>query len=106
IDVVIDLAKKDDYYSISGSDASNQLKRFIEDYSDKSIPANRAFQELDSLKQYLAEDSLILVATEKKNRAVKELNNFLEKFITDCNDPAVSMFALGMSSRSLQRDNF
>lgn len=106
IDVTIDLAKRDNYYTVSGSNASKELKTFIESYSSKTAPVNMAFKELDSLKQLMASDSVLLAATNRKNDAVKELNTFLESFISKSSNPAVSMFALGMSSRSVPASEF
>ncbi len=105
-EVTLDLGKRDNYYTVSGSPASSELKKFIEDYSDQSIPVNDAMKELDSLKQYFAADSTILAATGKKNNAVKALNTYLGNFLATSSSPAVSMFALGMSSRSFPGAEF
>lgn len=106
ITVDIDLTKKDNYYSVSGSPASSDLKTFIENYSIKSVPVNQAFYELDSLKKNGASDSLVLAATAKKNSSIKELNNYISNFISTSVHPAVSLFALGISSRSFQKADF
>lgn len=106
ITINVDLSKKDNYYTVSGSPASKELKEFIENYSDKSIPVNIAFKELDSLKQIGASDSIILATTARKNSAIKSLNTYVGTFIDQSDNPAVSLFALGMSSRSFQRTDF
>lgn len=104
--VDIDFGKKDNYYSVSGSPASSELKTFIETYSNKSLPVNQAFDELDSLKKSTASDSMLLAATAKKNNAIKELNNYLDQSISTSAHPAVTLFALGMASKSFQSADF
>jgi peroxiredoxin len=106
IKVEIDFARKDNYYTITGSEAGKQMKDFILAYTDHSMNVNRAFAEMDSLKQFNASDSLILAATEIKNRQVQSLNNYLKKFINDTKNPAVALFALGWASRSFSKPEF
>lgn len=106
INVEIDFAKRDNYYTVSGSPASAQMKDFILTYTDHSIHVNNAFAEMDSLKQFNASDSLILASTEIKNRRVKSLNDYLKTFINDTKYPAVALFALGWASRSFSKQEF
>ena len=106
INVQIDFAKRDNYYSVTGSDASAQMKDFILAYTDYSVKVNQAFTEMDSLKQFNASDSLILGATEVKNRRVKELNDYLKKFINETKYPSLVLFALGWASRSFSKEEF
>jgi peroxiredoxin len=106
IKVDLDLSKKDNYYTITGSEASSKLKDFIRQYSEKSFVVNSTFNSLDSLKHLSASDSSIILATEKKNNALKELNNYLQKVINDSENPALSLFALGWSSRSFPQAEF
>ena len=100
IDIDIDLSKSDNYYSVKGSEASNELKDFVKQYSEKTFVVNQAFTEVDSLKQLSASDSMIIIATEKKNTALKTLNAYLQEFINRTEHPALGLFALGWSSRS------
>lgn len=106
IKVEIDFARKDNYYTITGSEASTKMKDFILTYTDHSMKVNRAFAEMDSLKQFSGSDSLILVATEIKNRQVQSLNNYLKQFIGDAQNPAIALFALGWASRSFSKPEF
>ncbi len=106
IGVDIDLSKADNYYSISGSPASNQLKDFIRQYSEKTFVVNQAFTQVDSLKQLSASDSMIIIATEKKNSSLKNLNAYLQDFIDRTEHPALGLFALGWSSRSFLQEDF
>lgn len=106
INVEIDFAKKDNYYSVSGSEASAQMKDFASVYTDHSMRVNSAFSELDSLKQFAAPDSLVMEATDVKNQRLSELNAYLRKFIGETTHPAVAIFALGMASRSFSNQEF
>lgn len=106
IKVDIDFARKDNYYSITGSGASTTMKDFILTYTDHSMKVNRAFAEMDSLKQFSGSDSLILAATEIKNRQVQSLNGYLKKFINEAQNPALALFSLGWASRSFSKPEF
>jgi peroxiredoxin len=106
ISVDIDLSKSDNYYNISGSDASKQLKEFIKQYSEKTFVVNKAFTQIDSLKQLSASDSIIIIATEKKNTALNNLNAYLRDFMNHTEHPALALFALGWSSRSFLQEDF
>ena len=106
ISVDIDLSKRDNYYTVEGSKASSELREFILQYSDKSYAVNKAFMELDSLKRFNGVDSLIIPATEKKNREIAGINEYMKNFLAKTEDPAISLFVLGMSSRSFQRAEF
>ncbi len=106
INVDLDLSKTDNYYTVSGSAASNQLKDFIRQYSEKTFVVNQAFTKIDSLKQLSASDSMIIIATEKKNSALKNLNTYLQNFINRTDHAALGLFALGWSSRSFLQDDF
>lgn len=102
----IDFSKKDNYYSITGSKASKQLQDFIHDYSQRSIAFNKALTQIDSLKSLNASDSLLLIATNAKNKAMDDLNAFLNKFLSSIDQPIVASFALGRSAQTLPTADF
>ncbi len=106
INVVLDLSKKDNYYTVSGSEASEHLKSFISRYDEKASDINHVFEEIDSLKQFGGSDSSLIAATNRKNKAIVSLNEYMAEFIDKADSPAESIFALGMGSRSFQRDEF
>jgi peroxiredoxin len=106
INVAIDLSKKDNYYAVSGSEASEHLKSFINKYDDKASVINNVLAEIDSLKQLGGSDSLLIAATNRKNQAIVSLNEYVAAFIDKADSPAESIFALGMGSRSFQIDEF
>ena len=106
IDLEVDLGKKDNYYSVKGSEATQQMKDFASTYSDYSVRVNRAFNEMDSLKRMQSSDSLIVAATSAKNNEIKVLNAYLKKFINTTTHPSVALFALGWASRSFNKEEF
>ncbi len=106
INVDIDLGRKDNYYTVSGSEASGHLKSFINHYDEKASYINNVLAEMDSLKQFGGSDSLLIDATNRKNQAIVSLNEYLSAFIDKADSPAESIFALGMGSRSFQNDEF
>jgi peroxiredoxin len=106
INLDIDLSKKENYYTVSGSEASEHLKSFINRYDEKAAVINNLFAEIDSLKQTGGSDSLLISATNRKNKAIDALNDYLAEFIAKADSPAESIFAMGMGSRSFQMDEF
>jgi peroxiredoxin len=106
INIELDLSKKDNYYTVTGSEASQHLKNFIAHYDEKAFMINSTLAEIDSLKQFGGSDSLLIAATNRKNLAITALNEYLTEFIQKADSPAESLFALGMSSISFQKDVF
>lgn len=106
INVTIDLGKKEGYYTVSGSEASEHLKSFIDHYEQKAMVINNIFASIDSLKQIGGSDSLLLDATNRKNTSIGSLNDYVADFISKADSPAESIFALGIASRSFQSAEF
>jgi peroxiredoxin len=106
IKVNVDLGKKDDFYEVSGSEASSQLKDLITIFGKKNFEVERTMADLDSVKQANAADSVVLTATNKKNAAIQELNTYLKQFINTNNNATISALALGWSSRSFSKAEF
>src|ERR1700761_7216734 len=50
VHVTVDLGKKDDFYEVSGSDASSQLKDLITVFGKKNFEVEKAMADLDSCK--------------------------------------------------------
>lgn len=106
MEVTLDLSKKDKYYTVNGSKASNELQDFIYSYVEYAQRIDRAMNAVDSLKKTSATDSLIIAATNNKNQSIEGLNNYLKKFISNSNQSIVASFALGRASRTLQTGEF
>lgn len=106
ITLKIDLLNKDGYYTVSGSKPSEQIREFVFSYSDRTIKTNNAFNRLDSLKLYKANDSLILLATNEKNESVGQLNNYVKTFLSNVDNPSVAAFVLGTAASTLPMNEF
>ncbi|HVU57877.1 MAG TPA: TlpA disulfide reductase family protein [Puia sp.] len=102
----VDLGKKDDFYDVSGSDATNQLKDLVNVFGRKDFEMEKSMARLDSLKGIHAPDSIILAATDKKNKAIQDINTFLKEFLNTNNSAPVCALALGWASRSCSQPEF
>ena len=106
IQVKIDLGKRDDFYEIKGSEATVQLKDLISFFGQKNFEMEQTMAQLDSLKGAHAPDSVVLTATNRKNRAIQDLNTYLRQFINTNGNPTLCALALGWSSRSFSKEEF
>ena len=106
IKVNVDLGKKDDFYEVSGSEASSQLKDLITLFGKKNFEVERTMADLDSVKQANAPDSIVLAATNKKNAAIQDLNTYLKQFLNTNDNATVCALALSWSSRSFSGPEF
>ena len=102
----IDLTNKDQYYTVSGSPASETLRSFIFSYSEKSNAVNRSFKLLDSLKLYNASDSVVIAATNQKNKSMTAVNAFVKQFLAKENHPLVAGFAAGIASNTFTPEEY
>ncbi|THU37359.1 TlpA family protein disulfide reductase [Niastella caeni] len=105
ITVDIDMANEK-FYTVAGSVASRELQDFIFTYDVKSISADQTMNQLDSLKRIGAPDSTLLNLTNRKNEALKELNEYMKRMMTDASQPVVAAFVLGRSAKTLPQPEF
>ena len=106
ITVNVDLGKKDDFYDVTGSEATNQLKELISVFGKKNFELEKISMDVDSLKRANAEDSVVLAMLAKKNTALQDLNTYLKQFINTNTNATVSALALSWSSRSFSTADF
>ena len=106
IRVNVDLGKKDDFYEVHGSDASNQLKDLITIFGKKNFEVERAMADADSLKQTGAPDSLQAMAAANRSAAMQDLNTYLKQFINTSSNPTTCALALSWASRSFSKGEF
>ncbi|HET7001649.1 MAG TPA: thioredoxin-like domain-containing protein [Puia sp.] len=104
IQIVADLSKTKDFYTVTGSPASKQLQDLLSRVSNLNNEIQLSFGQLDSLKKINAPDSVLVAANNKKNVAVDELNNYLKQFIQTTPNATLAVLALGWASRSFQPD--
>lgn len=106
IDLTIDFANDEKFYSVKGSKASQQLHDFLFSYADYRNDIEQSMANLDSLKRIVAGDSVVLAATNAKNRSLNTLNNYLKQSLSSIDNPVVASFALGRAAQTLQQPEF
>jgi len=106
VDLDLDPAKKDDFYTVSGSTASMQLKDLIEGFGKRNFIVERHFETLDSLRKVNASDSVMIGETTAKNASITNLNDFLRSALRRSSDPTLAAVTLGWCSRTFPREEF
>lgn len=106
ITVSINFATREPNYSVQGSAASQQLQDFIGAYDQKMVLVSKALDSLDQLKQLNAADSLLIAATNSKNRALDELNRYMKNLLRSTDNATVATFILGRSAQTLPQLDF
>lgn len=104
--LTIDLDSKENFYTVKGSAASQQLRDFIIGYGEKRNTVENAFKNLDSLKLQSSNDSILLGATSQKNNSLEAINNYSRQFLSTVNHPVVAAFILGTTSATLSVSEF
>jgi len=105
ITVDIDMANER-FYTVAGSVASRELQDFIHTYDVKSVSLEQTMNQLDSLKRIGAQDSTLINYTTRKNMAIKELNEYMKRMMSDASQPVVAAFVLGRSAQTLPTPEF
>ncbi|MFI5124195.1 MAG: thioredoxin-like domain-containing protein [Chitinophagales bacterium] len=100
IRIQADLSKRNDFYTVSGSEASKQLQDLISSVGRKNNEIEKSFAMLDSLKKANASDSLLLAATAVKNTTILQLNDYLKGFMQSTANSTLGFLALSWASRS------
>jgi len=94
------------FYTVKGSQASQQLQDFIFTYDVKSAAADQTINQLDSLKRIGSADSGLINLTNRKNAAIEELNAYMKKTMDNSSQPVVAAFVLGRSAKTLPQQEF
>jgi peroxiredoxin len=102
IEVDADLSKTKDFYTVTGSPASQQLQDLLSMMGTKNNEIQTTFNQLDSLKKINAPDSVLVAANNAKNIAFNQLNDYLKNFIQTTPNATLGVLALGWASRSFQ----
>lgn len=106
IRVKVDLGKRDDFYEVRGSDASNQLKDLVFLFGKKKYEVEKSMAEADSLRQANAPDSLQKFAAMQKEAAVQDLSTALKQAINTTADPTVASLALSWAYSVVTQEEF
>jgi thiol-disulfide isomerase/thioredoxin len=106
VHINVDLAKKDDFYDVSGSEASSQLRDLIKVFGKKNFEVESDMAKIDSLKQSSAPDSVLEAAVAQEKNAMQDVNSYLRQFINTGNNATLCALALSWSSRTLSPHEF
>src|SRR5450432_208166 len=106
IHIDVDLGKKDDFYEVQGSVATNELKDLVNVFTKKNFEVERMLSGLDSLKHNGAPDTVMLALNVKYTGAVQDLNTYLKQFINTNNNPTICVLALTWASRTFSSAEF
>jgi peroxiredoxin len=106
IKVDVDLGKGDDFYEVSGSEGSNQLRDLLNMFGKKNFEVEKATMYLDSLQKANAADSVVLAAKTRENFIIQDLNAHLHEFINTNNNPTICAMALSWASRTFSKADF
>ena len=106
VNLDIDFAAKEKFYTVKGSEASEQLRNFIFTYADHYNAFAQSKTMVDSLRSINATDSVLKEANRKANDGMATLNNFVKQTISSAGQPIVASFALGRAANTLQQPEF
>lgn len=106
VTIKVDLGKKDDFYEVSGSEASAQLRDMINVFGKKNFEAEQRAAIADSLRRSNAPDSVQQSATTMGDMAIQDLNTYLRQFINSSPNPTVAAVALTLGSHSFSKSDF
>lgn len=87
--------KSTDLYTIKGSEASEKLREYLKNNSQKVRNLYNLSRSVDSLSRVADTDSIVAVRTTEKENAAKELKQYTVNFMNDSKSPALYMFVLG-----------
>ena len=105
--VNVDLGRRDDYYTVSGSAASVQLKDLIGAFGKKSYQIDRATVVLDSLQRAGSTDTAMMAeASATRMASVAGLNQYLNGFISTTTNPSLGVLALSWGAQSFGKSEF
>lgn len=102
----VDLGKRDDFYEVRGSEASTQLKEFMNGFGKKNFEAERRGAVADSLHRAGAPDSVQQAAITMGTLAIEDLNTYIRQFINSSPNPTVAAVVLALGSRSFSKSDF
>lgn len=104
ITVTIDPENKKEFYTVSGSPASESLRDFVFGYTSRQEAIQAVFMQADSLHKAGAPDSSIMAAMQSRDAALQGFNQYAKDYIKTENNATAALFALGIASRGLQME--
>ncbi len=89
-----DFQNENEFYTVSGSDASQKLKDFLTISGERLRKLFYINKELDSLKSIQGDINSISNIEEKRNTAVADLKNYTQKLVQESKSPTLALFIL------------
>lgn len=106
LEVDIDFAKQEPFFTVKGSVATENLRNFIIAYNEKNKEVEAAMDNLNELKQFGSTDSALIAATARKNRALEEINRYVKNILSTTNNATVTSFVLGRGAKTFVQKDF
>ena len=106
LEVDIDFAKQEPFFTVKGSAATENLRNFIVTYNEKNKEVEAAMDNLNDLKQFGSNDSVLIVATARKNFALEEINRYVKNILAATKDATVASFVLGRGAKTFVQKDF
>ncbi len=106
LEVEIDFAKQEPFFTIKGSVATENLRNFIVTYNERNKEVESAMENLNNLKQFGSADSVLIAATARKNRALENINLYVKNILASTNDATVASFVLGRGAKTFVQKDF
>lgn len=94
INVHADFKNEKEFYTVTGSDASQIIKDYLNVSGDKLRQIFELIRSTDSLKNNRAESGLIQQTEAKRNSIVAELKNYTQESFQGSKSPVLAMFIL------------
>lgn len=94
INVHADFKNEKEFYTVTGSAASQAIKDYLNVSGDKLRQVFELMKKADSLKNISTEKDLFLQAEIKRNTIVSELRNYTQQTFQISKSPALAMFIL------------
>jgi len=95
ITVNADLNTTADYYTVKGSEASQQLKDFLKELSKRIEQSYKTKQGIDSLTITKSADSLLQVKQTELKSTSAGLKQYAQQFVSNSKSPSLTLFVLG-----------
>lgn len=101
-----DFQNEKEFYTVSGSDASQKLKDFLTNSGEKLRQLFYLNKELDSLQRIQGDINSILNTEEKRNTAIADLKTYTQKLVQESKSPTLALFILSTYQGLANNPNF
>lgn len=90
-------------YTIKGSEASEQLHAFLDQYEERYTKLYSEYSALDTLSQSKTKqaDSILTWKTREKELSIRAINDYLTESIAECQSPALAYYILAKSFHTM-----